>query len=350
MAWELIDNIRGPKGDKGDKGTINSISVATLPPESSATATLSGTTDVHVHFGIPRGAKGEQGVPGTLSSASAESVAAEEPAEVIMSGTTEVKHAHFKVPRGLPGTNAIENDSAVAAYILAVDSEVKAALNADYPVKRVWTGSAYPARVPGAVNLFIGPVDPGLAMTADDVWANPDLTTVAEVVAAILDPSHAAFAAVRAVADVTAVSVPVAVRSGDAATLKNASGSGEFYGFECANGATTVLGGSIPVPRGWKTANVRVRFYVPSSSSGGDVRLARAAALHTHDAAPVLISEAQATVTPTVGATRVSTLGGVIDLAGHTTISVSVRRAGTTGTDTMANPIYILGVDLGKVT
>lgn len=128
MAWELIDNIRGPKGDKGDKGTINSISVATLPPESSATATMSGTTDVHVHFGIPRGAKGEQGAPGTLSSASAESVSAGDPAEVIMSGTTEVKHAHFKIPRGLPGVNAVENDAAVAAYVGASDSDTHAAV------------------------------------------------------------------------------------------------------------------------------------------------------------------------------------------------------------------------------
>ncbi|AQY01615.1 hypothetical protein B2G67_09145 [Microbacterium foliorum] len=44
-----------------------------------------------------------------------------------MSGTTEVKHAHFKVPRGLPGSNAIENDEAVAAYLGAVDSALTSA-------------------------------------------------------------------------------------------------------------------------------------------------------------------------------------------------------------------------------
>jgi len=128
MSWELADNIRGPKGDKGDTGTVSSVSVATLPPDQAARVRMSGETDVHVHFEIPRGEKGDQGLPGTLSSASAESVPAGQSAEVVMSGTTEVKHAHFKVPRGLPGVNAVENDEAVAAYADAEDSELRAAL------------------------------------------------------------------------------------------------------------------------------------------------------------------------------------------------------------------------------
>lgn len=132
MAWELADNIRGPRGDKGNPGTISSVSVATLPPGEAAKATLTGKTDVHVAFAIPKGDKGDQGVPGTLSSASAESVPAGAPAEVIMSGTTEVKHAHFKVPRGLSGTNAVENDAAFAEYVAAVDSDTRAALNANF--------------------------------------------------------------------------------------------------------------------------------------------------------------------------------------------------------------------------
>lgn len=132
MAWELADNVRGPKGAKGDAGTISSVSVATLPAGEAAKAEMSGTTDVHVHFEIPRGAKGEQGVPGTLSSASAETVPADQSAEVIMSGTTEVKHAHFKLPRGLPGVNGVENDLAVATYIAAPDSQTRAGLNSAF--------------------------------------------------------------------------------------------------------------------------------------------------------------------------------------------------------------------------
>lgn len=124
MAWELIDNIRGPKGDRGDTGTIAGVSVTTLPAGAPATAAMTGPeASRSVAFGIPQGAEGKQGVPGTLSSASAESVAAGENAQVIMSGTTEVKHAHFRVPRGLPGSNAIENDAAVAEYLRAFDAE-----------------------------------------------------------------------------------------------------------------------------------------------------------------------------------------------------------------------------------
>lgn len=129
MAWELADNVRGPKGEKGDTGAVSSVSVATLPPDAAATVEMTGSTDVHVHFGIPRGERGNQGIPGTLSSASAESVAADQNAEVIMSGTTEVKHAHFRVPRGLPGTNAVENDEAFATYVGAPDSATRQTLD-----------------------------------------------------------------------------------------------------------------------------------------------------------------------------------------------------------------------------
>lgn len=128
MAWELIDNIRGPKGEKGDSGTLSGAAVTTLPAGSPATVSLFGPVEARsVAFGIPQGAKGEQGVAGTLSSASAESVPAGAPAEVIMSGTTEVKHALFKIPRGLPGLNGVENDEAFATYLEAIDTETRAA-------------------------------------------------------------------------------------------------------------------------------------------------------------------------------------------------------------------------------
>lgn len=128
MGWELVDNIRGPKGDKGDPGSIDSVSVATLPPTDAARVTMTGDARKHVHFEVPRGADGRQGVPGTLSSASAESVPADQPAEVIMSGTTEVKHAHFRVPRGLPGTNAVPSDDAVGVYVDSTDSKTSLAI------------------------------------------------------------------------------------------------------------------------------------------------------------------------------------------------------------------------------
>lgn len=350
MAWELIDNIRGPKGDKGDKGTISSLSVATLPPESAATATLSGTTDVHVHFGIPRGAKGEQGVPGTLSSASAESVSAEAPAEVVMSGTTEVKHAHFKVPRGLPGVNAIENDDAVAAYVLAVDSATKAALNADYPVKRVWDGTAYPARVPGAVNLFIGPVDPGLAMTSDDVWANPAVTTIAEVVAAVLDPSSAMHAAIQTAIVVPSVSIPLTVRNGDTAQFTVVNGIPGFYGWNCLPNVQNRFAGTVKVPQGWNTAAVRV-FYIPAVSGTGDLRLARAGAAYS-SGVPVRAFGVSTNTVPVGPIDSVSSylITGSLDLTTMDEVSIEVQRTGNSAADTFEQAISMISARLERLS
>lgn len=122
MAWETFENIKGPKGDKGDTGTVASASVATLPAGESATVTITGESDPHMHLGVPRGDKGERGPAGSVSSASAESVPAGEQAAVIMSGTDDVKHMHVKVPRGLPGAEAVPTAEAVGTYLAAGDS------------------------------------------------------------------------------------------------------------------------------------------------------------------------------------------------------------------------------------
>lgn len=122
MAWEKLDNIRGPKGEKGDTGTVASASVATLPPDAAATVTITGGTEAHMHLEVPRGARGERGPAGAVASASAESVPAEQQAAVIMSGTEEVKHLHIEVPRGLPGVEAVPSAEAVGTYLAAGDS------------------------------------------------------------------------------------------------------------------------------------------------------------------------------------------------------------------------------------
>lgn len=112
MGWEIIDNIRGARGPAGPAGA----------------AGAKGDTGL-------RGLAGPIGPAGTIASADAESVEASENAAVIMSGSSEVKHAHFKIPRGLPGVNAVENDAAVATYVGATDSDTRAALDAEYARK-----------------------------------------------------------------------------------------------------------------------------------------------------------------------------------------------------------------------
>lgn len=71
--------------------------------------------------------KGEKGRPGTFDSVTAETVPADQPADAVISGKFG-EHLHLKNPRGLPGVNAVENDTAVATYIGAEDSEVRRAL------------------------------------------------------------------------------------------------------------------------------------------------------------------------------------------------------------------------------
>lgn len=352
MAWELVDNIRGPKGQKGDTGTVASVSVATLPAGSPAKVTKTGTTDVHVHFEIPQGAQGAQGVPGTLSSASAESVPAGDSAEVIMSGTTEVKHAHFKVPRGLPGMNAIESDAAMAAYVGAVDSDTRLALNAAYPVRLVWDGSAYPTRVPNAVNIFFGPTDPGLLMEPGDYWANPNVTTVAEVVAEVQNPASSLRAAIAAAMSPSAVDVPVSPRDGDVIPLKNVGAAGvEMYGYELTADGGLGLSGTVPIPQGWGSARVRIFYYVPASAGAGDVRASRSVATYKSGVAPAVIAEVSNTLAaPTPGVVNSNLISGDIPLVGMTRIAVTVKRNGSSSADTLPSSIFVVGVQLERVS
>lgn len=51
-------------------------------------------------------------------------------------------------------------------------------------VSRPKSGGTYPTRIAGAMNIFKGDTDPGLAMDPDkDLWANPNLTTLDSVAA-----------------------------------------------------------------------------------------------------------------------------------------------------------------------
>lgn len=76
-----------------------------------------------------KGDDGERGPTGTLAYATAESVAAGDPVEVQMVGPEDDRGAHFKIPRGLPGVNAVENDAAVSTYITVPESDTRKQLN-----------------------------------------------------------------------------------------------------------------------------------------------------------------------------------------------------------------------------
>ena len=130
MAWEITDNIKGPKGPKGDPGTVGSASAATVPAGSPATVTLTGTSEVHMHLGIPQGERGLQGPPGMASSVSAKSVPYGEPAKAIHEQHGESVHVAFEIPTGAPGVNAVPAEEAVGAYLSQPASPTRPGLEA----------------------------------------------------------------------------------------------------------------------------------------------------------------------------------------------------------------------------
>lgn len=73
-------------------------------------------------LGSFQGGKGDKGDTGTIAYATAETVPADQPADVVMVGSSANRGAAFKIPRGLPGVNAIPTDEAMATYLGAPDT------------------------------------------------------------------------------------------------------------------------------------------------------------------------------------------------------------------------------------
>lgn len=77
-----------------------------------------------------KGDEGEKGATGTLAFAQAVSVPADQSAAVEMVGPPELRGAVFQIPRGLPGTNAVGNDSAFSTLVSADDTQTALAVAA----------------------------------------------------------------------------------------------------------------------------------------------------------------------------------------------------------------------------
>lgn len=167
MAWEKIDNVRGPKGEKGNPGTISSVTSTTVPAGTPARASMTGTTDVNLHLELPQGERGPQGPPGVASSASAKSVAADQPAKVTLEQHGELVHMALELPRGLPGTNAVPTAEAIGANLAAPDSAARPGLEtgmqqvAENPSSAFSTNLA--ARTDAAIDEKLTPAVAGLS-------------------------------------------------------------------------------------------------------------------------------------------------------------------------------------------
>lgn len=75
------------------------------------------------------------GPPGTVDSITVETIPAGVGASATVGGTPASRTAHFKLERGLPGTNAVANDDAFSTYINVADSKTRIATNAAIDAK-----------------------------------------------------------------------------------------------------------------------------------------------------------------------------------------------------------------------
>lgn len=243
------------------------------------------------------------------------------------------------------------NDTVTSGLVSNTASATRVALNGLYLTYRLWNGTAYPTRVAGTVNIFLGPTDPGLAMGSGDYWANPAVTTLDSVTAAILDTSTPAYSAVQTVTNGNSVTIPVHTRSGETVPYQSVgiSGSG-LYGWQLDESTDEGLSGDIRIPYGWNTARARIIF-VTSAAGSGDVRFGRSAVIYRDGGSVVPIAETFHTVAANaVGIVKSFQHIGDITLTAYDHVNINIRRIGTSAADTLPVPIYVLGVRLDKVS
>lgn len=249
-----LGNIKGPKGDKGDPGTFESITTATVPYGQPTQAEISGDRGEHAYIETMQGPPGVNAVP-----------------------ADEAVGAYV----GTPGSHS---RSAVAAAVNAegavafgdVDSDLTQAAAGLFPVYRLWdtVAEAYPDRVEGAFNTFVGPVHPGLLMDPDvDVWEIGDGTTLAAVAAAMLDTSSPVYAAAQWAGN--ANRIPLVLNPESSSSLQRASiGSSpnRLFGWRLPKGASALFGAT-SVPAQWTNVRVRVIWAHTTVGGSGNARL-----------------------------------------------------------------------------
>lgn len=304
-----------------------------------------------------RGPIGPKGRPGTFDDATAEPV----PFDTVDIKPTifgdDGEFIHFKLPRGLPGLNAVPTDTALATYFAAGDTATRASTDALYPLFRLWNGTTYPARVPGAMNIFFGPVHPGLLMdTAADYWANPAATTLAQVVAAFLDSSstlvQAAETRAKQLVEATRFA-PIDNRPPTFTNLSptvNSTASAPAWSF--ADGVTSVVGALVAVPRGWYKVAFSVLTSTPVAAPSGGVRWNLRAAVVDIDGAT---NAAGSVFNVTAGMTAQNRLISAtptgdfaLDGTKENLIRLSIARLGGDGEDTFTNPALMLGMRMER--
>lgn len=214
----------------------------------------------------------------------------------------------------------------------------------DHPLFRVWNGG-WPARWDGVgvepvVVIWFGPVSPGLLAKPGDYWASSDATTLASVVAAALDPASALYAAIAAAA-LTRVKVEL-FPTGASSLLRQSYGTApdRMFGWELPAGATSLLAASVPVPVGWTTARLRIRW-TRSTAGTGNARLFGQIAPHNELGVSGGAGNETSSSVPEVLALKSNTWQNPTPLVQGQGVSVAFGRM-SSGADTFAGAIGII--------
>lgn len=218
-------------------------------------------------------------------------------------------------------------------------------LEGQFVTWRLWDGSAYPARKSG-INIFIGPVNPGLVMGVNDVWVNPDVTTLASVVAAMNDTSSELHKATVRATDKKEMRI--------APQLTNPQGVISFgtspnvvFAWEMVKGGNNAVRFMGIIPEGWNVATIRAKWI--ANVAGGAARIGISNTVVDETG---IISQGSTTANRTNGgAMMVNTIEYTNrPVKAGAYINGTVNRLSDDANDTIASSVGILSVEIVKVS
>lgn len=222
-----------------------------------------------------------------------------------------------------------------------------ASLKATYVVHRVKSGGSYPARIAGAMNLFIGDTDPGLAMSGSDIWANPNNATYAGVAAAMLDTGSDIRKAMQSESIFVSVAEMIPEDGTTPVTILGSSPDQRVARVMPNTGVSRLFGG-IKFPNTWNTVRVKPHFQhnTPSATAGNVGWLL--------NMTTTPFAAGSSTGTFYLANSAMNTVGNgmstPVAIPVGTGWSYMVARNGNAASDTFEYPVQFLGVEFIKAT
>lgn len=238
------------------------------------------------------------------------------------------------------------NDTVTSGLIQDTASVTRDSLNDLYLTYRLWNGASYPARVAGTVNIFLGPTDPGLAMGVGDYWANPGLTTLPAVIAAVQDTGSDLRKSIQADSIYIPATGLIAEDSGVATPAFLGTSPNRRVGITLpATGVTRLLGG-VKLPNTWVSIRVVPHWqHTTASPTSGNVAWTSTFTRTPHtggvDTGSFYVPNAAQNVTVSTASPAITPPAGGI-------YSFMVARNASATEDTFEYPVQLLGVEFVK--